>query len=163
MLFPTGYPPIPPRDPVSLLSVTEVATRATQWKCAFPHLVAGGALWRTQRHLEQTRMGPLHITRTPKMFIFARFYKGFTDAACISRIAVLPTVLHGFGNARYKWWMSREKYNALSDMQPCNSTCTPQMRAPCFSYLACLPMVQRPRQRGTCSCRVGACPVSCRT
>ena len=64
MLFSILLPRISPYDPVSLLSLTEGATRALQWKCVFPHLVAGGALWRTQRHVGQTRMGPLFRTRT---------------------------------------------------------------------------------------------------
>ena len=63
MLFSMIKPWISPYDPVSLLSLAEGTTRALQWKCVFPHLVAGGALWRTQRHLGQTRMGPLFRTR----------------------------------------------------------------------------------------------------
>ena len=64
MLFLTVFPQIPPYDPVSLLSVAQGATRALQWKCAFPFLVAGGALRRTQRHLRQTRIEQLLVTPT---------------------------------------------------------------------------------------------------
>ena len=64
MLFSIALPRISPYDPVGLLSLAEGATRALQWKCVFPHLVAGGALWRTQRHLGQTRIEQLLVTRT---------------------------------------------------------------------------------------------------
>ena len=78
MLFLTVIPQIPPYDPVSLLSLAEGATRALQWKCAFPHLVAGGALWRTQRHLGKTRIGQLLVTPAigNVLFLF-RFLYGF--------------------------------------------------------------------------------------
>ena len=48
MLFLTVIPQIPPYNSVSLLSIAQGATRALQWKCAFPFLVAGGALQRHQ-------------------------------------------------------------------------------------------------------------------
>ena len=37
--------------PVRLLNLPEGATRALQWKCVFPHLVACGARWRAHRRL----------------------------------------------------------------------------------------------------------------
>ena len=52
MLFSTILPQGSPYDPVSLLSVAQGATRALQWKCAFPFLVAGGALQRHQLEKE---------------------------------------------------------------------------------------------------------------
>ena len=78
MVFLTVIPQIPPYDSVSLLSVAQGATRALQWKCAFPFLVAGGALRRTQRHLGQTRIEQLLATPTSKMIIFAMFIRYFT-------------------------------------------------------------------------------------
>ena len=72
MLFSILLPRASPYDLVSLLSLAQGAPRALQWKCAFPFLVAGGALWRTQRHLEQTRMGPLFRTRTTENVHFSK-------------------------------------------------------------------------------------------
>ena len=74
MLFSMILPQISPYGPVSLLNLAQGATRALQWKCAFPHLVAGSALWRMQRHLGQMRMGPLDISRTPRN---VHFLQGF--------------------------------------------------------------------------------------
>ena len=50
------------------------------------------------------------------LFVFAMFYRGFTDAACISKNVVLPLVLHGFGNPRHRPWFSTRKYHALGDI-----------------------------------------------
>ncbi len=44
--------------PVRLLDLPEGATRALQWKCVFPHLVACGARRRAHRRLGQSGHGP---------------------------------------------------------------------------------------------------------
>ena len=88
--------------PVSLSSLADGASRALLWKCVFPHLVAGGALWQVQRHLKQTRIDPFLVTATIENVHFARFYKVSNTAGCGARIVVLPSVLHGFGNPRYQ-------------------------------------------------------------
>ncbi len=88
--------------PVHLSSLADGASRALLWKCVFPHLVAGGALWQVQRHLKQTRIEQLLVTATIKNVHFARFYKDSSTAGCSARIVVLPSVLHGFENARNK-------------------------------------------------------------
>jgi hypothetical protein len=68
--------------PLSLSSLADGASRALLWKCVFPHLVAGGALWQVQRHLKQARMNTLFRTRIIENFHFAWVYKVPTNAGC---------------------------------------------------------------------------------
>ena len=79
---------------VGLLNRQEGATRALLWKCVLPHLVAGGALWRAHRHLEQSAHGPVSGNTDHRK---CSFLQGFI------RVLAVP-----FGTAKmliYQWFL----------------------------------------------------------